>query len=112
MISTKSLSIPFLLLAFTGCSTEVKQDMTPAELGHETIDKQRDELARNTAQKGFGPQSPRDIDNIKGSNPIVFSEAPAYEKMNLCNIHFHKYAEHKGGEFTKFAGPGDGQGKS
>jgi len=30
--------------------------------------------------------------------------------MNLCNIHFHKNAEHKGGEFTSFAGYGDGQG--
>lgn len=30
--------------------------------------------------------------------------------MNLCNIHFHSNAEHKGGEFTTFAGPGDGHG--
>lgn len=30
--------------------------------------------------------------------------------MNLCNIHFHKNAEHKGGEFTKYAGNGDGHG--
>jgi hypothetical protein len=30
--------------------------------------------------------------------------------MNLCNIHFHKNAEHKGGEFTQYAGNGDGDG--
>ncbi len=30
--------------------------------------------------------------------------------MNLCHIHFHKNAEHKGGEFTKYAGNGDGHG--
>ncbi|TWD33460.1 hypothetical protein FB440_11762 [Vibrio crassostreae] len=30
--------------------------------------------------------------------------------MNLCNIHFHKNAEHKGGEFTQYAGNGDGKG--
>jgi hypothetical protein len=30
--------------------------------------------------------------------------------MNLCNIHFHKNAEHAGGEFTQYAGDGDGQG--
>src|SRR5690606_28522902 len=30
--------------------------------------------------------------------------------MNLCNIHIHKNTEHKGGEFTKYAGNGDGQG--
>ena len=31
-------------------------------------------------------------------------------EMNLCNIHFHKNAEHKGGEFAKYAGNGDGHG--
>ena len=30
--------------------------------------------------------------------------------MNLCNIHFHKNAEHRGGEFTSFAGNGNGEG--
>jgi len=30
--------------------------------------------------------------------------------MNLCDIHFHKNAEHKGGEFTTYAGHGDGHG--
>lgn len=30
--------------------------------------------------------------------------------MNLCNIHFHKNAEHTGGQFTQYAGNGDGQG--
>lgn len=28
--------------------------------------------------------------------------------MNLSNIHFHKNAEHKGGEFNLYAGNGDG----
>jgi len=71
---------------------------------------QRDHLAKNTVGKGFGPQSPRDIDSVDGSNSIDFNPAPAYTKMNLCNIHFHKNAEHKGGEFTKYAGNGDGHG--
>lgn len=30
--------------------------------------------------------------------------------MNLCNIHFHEGAEHRGGEFTTYAGNGDGEG--
>lgn len=47
-----------------------------------------------------GPQTPRDITNLKGTNPVVFSEAPDYDEMNLCNIHFHKGAEHKGPEFN------------
>lgn len=67
-------------------------------------------LAKNTDNKGFGPQSPRDIDLKIGENTRLFSSAPAYTDMNLCNIHFHKNAEHKGGEFTKYAGNGDGHG--
>lgn len=74
------------------------------------IAQQHVELAANTKDKGFGPQSPRDLAELAGSNPRVFSAAPASTEMNLCNIHFHKNAEHKGGEFTKYAGNGDGQG--
>ena len=74
------------------------------------IAKQREALRSNTTGKGFGPQSPRDIDAIAGSNQQAFNFAPAYSQMNLCNIHFHKNAEHKGGEFTKYAGDGDGHG--
>jgi len=74
------------------------------------ISEQRSRLASNTQGKGFGPQSPRDIDATAGNNPILFSTAPPSSEMNLCNIHFHKNAEHKGGEFTRFAGNGDGYG--
>ena len=37
-------------------------------------------------------------------------QAPPRTELNLCNIHFHASAEHKGGEFTTYAGPGDGKG--
>lgn len=74
------------------------------------IKEQRAMLAKNTDGKGFGPQSPRDIDSVAGKNKINFNIAPESENMNLCNIHFHKNAEHKGGEFTKYAGNGDGHG--
>lgn len=30
--------------------------------------------------------------------------------MNLCNIHFHEAAEHRGGEFSTYIGNGDGKG--
>ena len=80
------------------------------QVSDEVIAKQRAELAKNTKGKGFGPQSPRDIDSGEGRNNIIFSAAPPYEEMNLCNIHFHKNAEHKGGEFTVYAGNGDGHG--
>ncbi len=81
-----------------------------AAVADKVIANQRKALAKNTKGKGFGPQSPRDIDAAAGNNNRIFSEAPAYTEMNLCNIHFHKNAEHKGGEFTTFAGNGDGHG--
>lgn len=74
------------------------------------ISAQNAALVKNTEGKGFGPQAPRDIDSDAGSNQRMFAPAPAYTAMNLCNIHFHKNAEHKGGEFTKYAGNGDGKG--
>lgn len=74
------------------------------------IAEQRSQLAKNTDGKGFGPQSPRDIDAKDGSNKIIFKKSPKYKNMNLCNIHFHKNAEHKGGQFAKYAGNGDGNG--
>lgn len=79
-------------------------------VSNKVLSEQREMLAANTRGKGFGPQSPRDIDSTSGNNERLFSTAPAYTKMNLCNIHFHKNAEHKGGEFTEYAGNGDGHG--
>jgi len=83
---------------------------TDAQIPDSVTAHQRGELAKNTQGKGFGPQSPRDIESNKGNNSIAFATAPAAIKMNLCNIHFHKNAEHKGGEFTRYAGNGDGHG--
>ncbi|OCH75834.1 hypothetical protein A6E14_10365 [Vibrio genomosp. F10] len=90
-----------------------------AQSGHDTSDdsvmdgviiEQRAVLSKNTQGKGFGPQSPRDLDQKEGRNQRTFSAAPPATEMNLCNIHFHKNAEHKGGEFTQYAGNGDGHG--
>jgi len=55
---------------------------------------------------GFGPQTPRDIDSVNGENKRAFSMSPSYKNMNLCNIHFHENAEHKGKEFSIYAGEG------
>ncbi len=86
-------------------SAHEQQSVSNAVIAH-----QRTLLAKNTNDKGFGPQSPRDIDHLKGKNPRIFEAAPISSKMNLCNIHLHKYAEHKGGQFTQYAGNGDGKG--
>jgi len=59
------------------------------------------------ACEGYGPQTPRDIDDVDGENQRVFSMAPSYKKMNLCNIHFHNNAEHKAKDFSIYAGDGE-----
>ena len=80
------------------------------EVDDSVIAQQRAELAAATDGEGYGPQSPRDIDQLAGNNRRAFGDAPSSKQMNLCNIHFHKNAEHKGGEFTTYAGNGDGMG--
>ncbi|MEZ5569934.1 MAG: delta-class carbonic anhydrase [Halioglobus sp.] len=57
--------------------------------------------------EGFGPQTPRDIDQLGGTNQRVFPTAPPASEMNLCNIHFHKNAEHKAKAFSVYAGDGE-----
>ncbi|MGH1331770.1 MAG: delta-class carbonic anhydrase [Paracoccaceae bacterium] len=76
----------------------------------EVISEQRAALAGATDGMGYGPQSPRDIDAPAGINIRAFSVAPPATEMALCDIHFHENAEHKGGEFTVFAGNGNGHG--
>lgn len=57
--------------------------------------------------QGYGPQTPRDISNPAGANPTVVTLAPAASRMNLCNIHTHTNAEHKGSGFSIFGGHGE-----
>mgnify|MGYP007004375204 CR=1 FL=1 len=97
-----AFSIAFV---FSAHATESSHSVSDADIA-----KQRAALEVSTNGKGFGPQAPRDVSSKKGANKIAFAIAPPSSKMNLCNIHFHRNAEHKGGEFTKFAGNGDGHG--
>ncbi|SIS41376.1 delta-class carbonic anhydrase [Neptunomonas antarctica] len=95
---------PFFVNASSSDSAHHKQ------ITNQVMEDQRNFLLVQTKNKGFGPQAPRDIDLKTGSNDRDFSLSPPSAEMNLCNIHFHKNAEHKGGEFTKYAGNGDGHG--
>jgi hypothetical protein len=74
------------------------------------IDSQRAALKQAALAANAGPQSPRDLAGQLGGNPIMFSTAPSRAVMNLCNIHLHESAEHRGGEFTTYVGNGDGSG--
>lgn len=109
---TSRITTPLFLAAAVSISMNASAlDMSKGGYADDSvIEKQRQMLAKNTEGKGFGPQSPRDLGTLTGENKRIFSAAPAYTSMNLCNIHFHKNAEHKGGEFTTYAGNGDGHG--
>ncbi len=79
-------------------------------VGDDVIAAQRAALDASSGDAGYGPQSPRDITVLAGTNTLDFEDAPAYQQMNLCNIHFHEGAEHRGGQFTTYAGNGNGKG--
>lgn len=98
------------LIPITAHASSSASESSHQAVSDNIIVEQRSKLASNTADKGYGPQSPRDIDSTSGNNGIIFGLSPESTQMNLCNIHFHKNAEHKGGEFTQFAGNGDGHG--
>jgi hypothetical protein len=59
---------------------------------------------------GAGPQAPRDVDKVAGTNAVVFNVAPAIDAMNMCNIHFHRNAEHKAAAFSTFVEDGSNSG--
>ena len=50
----------------------------------------------------MGPQTPRDISSAAGLNKEAFPLAPPADALNLCNIHTHTNAEHKGPGFSVF----------
>ncbi len=104
LAATISAALITVTVVSAGSSDTIKA------VGDDVIAGQRAMLAKSTDGAGFGPQAPRDIDAVDGTNSRAFEAAPAHTSMNLCNIHFHKGAEHKGGEFTKYAGNGNGEG--
>ncbi|QIL42938.1 hypothetical protein G7045_00955 [Acidovorax sp. HDW3] len=98
-------------LALAGCAATGTPPLAAgAGVPDAVLARQQQQLAAQTAGQGYGPQAPRDLAVAAGSNPITFAKAPAHTAMNLCNIHLHQNAEHKGGEFTQYAGNGDGAG--
>lgn len=58
----------------------------------------------------MGPQTPRDIFFKDGLNMTAFPMAPASDQLNLCNIHTHTHAEHKGPGYSTFVNNTDSGG--
>lgn len=105
-----------LALSLSGCGNSNSESVVdgyvgnPDEVSDEVIADQRYALAASIEGEDAGAQAPRDIDARAGSNTKATTTAPPASEMNLCDIHFHKNAEHKGGEFTTYAGNGNGEG--
>jgi hypothetical protein len=106
--STRKTVIAIALSTLVLCAGSV----SAKSVADNVVSEQRAALEKNTDGQGFGPQSPRDIGQKAGTNLRSFGTAPERNGLNLCNIHFHKNAEHKGGDFTTYAGNGDGKGSN
>ena len=93
-------TILLLLTATTliGCKAADKAETTPTT----TKTASNSELCQ-----GMGPQTPRDISSVTGLNLDNFPMAPSSTSMNLCNIHTHTNAEHKGPGFSVFVNDSD-----
>lgn len=109
MLKNKTLATTSVVVALFLASGVIAEQASLAA-SDEVIVAQQANLAAATDGKGYGPQSPRDIGAHDGMNRRAFGTAPAVTEMSLCDIHFHENAEHKGGEFTTYAGNGDGHG--
>jgi len=87
-------------LLLTACGNQVVTDKADSDHGVT--------LAENSDLcTTFGPQTPRDIASAAGLNATDFPMAPAASGLNLCNIHTHTNAEHKGPGFSVFVNDSD-----
>jgi hypothetical protein len=105
-------TLPFLLmgLLLVACGGQTTEDAAsesaPADGAQVAA---ADDSAPETGELclEMGPQTPRDISNPEGANATSFPFAPPASEMNLCNIHTHTNAEHKGPGFSVFVDDSD-----
>ena len=93
-----SMALSAAALVLAACSsgtTEAPEAVK--EVVKETVEATKTELCTD-----MGPQTPRDIASVSGKNLVEFAMAPASTELNLCNIHTHTNAEHKGPGFSVF----------
>ncbi len=86
------LAVSSVVFAFPGVAGEGVSNSSTTIVGAES----------DTICVNMGPQAPRDIKNKNGLNRNAFPLAPNPSEMNLCNIHTHTNAEHKGPGFSVF----------
>jgi len=103
-----------LVACVNSTSTEVAEDETEAVIAEvEEVVEEVAEIVETSAPDlclDAGPQTPRDISSVVGLNTVTFPKAPPSSSMNLCNIHTHTNAEHKGPGFSVFVDATDNGG--
>ena len=99
---TRNLLALSSILALAACGQEAAD---PAPTNTATAETPTPELCLDA-----GPQTPRDISQTDGLNTVTFPFAPPANEMNLCNIHTHTNAEHKGPGFSVFVDATDNGG--
>jgi hypothetical protein len=96
------LTLSAAAVVLSACATET------------SVEKTEDMAAMKSSSENlctdFGPQTPRDISSTNGLNSVMFEMAPAASELNLCNIHTHTNAEHKGPGFSVFVNNSDNGG--
>ena len=93
-----------------GTETETPADPPAVEAPAEPAAKEDTKVSESTTAGicvDAGPQTPRDITSVAGLNLADFPMAPATSGMNLCNLHTHTNAEHKGPDFSVFVNDSD-----
>lgn len=94
-----------VLLALAACGNDTSEPPPASETQAADLaaaGAAADEPAAEELCLDAGPQTPRDITNTAGANSVTFPMAPAAAELNLCNIHTHTNAEHKGPGYSVF----------
>ena len=99
----KHLAFALALLA-AACGTESRPETDASEPDASAV---AAEPATTQLCVNMGPQTPRDIGSTSGLNTEAFPLAPPPGEMNLCNVHTHTNAEHKGPGFSVFVSDAD-----
>ena len=97
-------SVAALLMGCSG-ETETATEEAAVEAAVETVAEAP--AAEPELCLDMGPQTPRDITSALGLNADNFQLAPPAAEMNLCNIHTHTNAEHKGPDYSVFVSDAD-----
>lgn len=105
------LSVAVGTLFLSACSNDTaSKETTETKPATETVTTDVAATVESNLCLDFGPQTPRDISSTVGTNSVAFTLAPSFEELNLCNIHTHTNAEHKGPGFSVFVNDSDNGG--